>query len=101
MITYWITTAILATQCVVGGVLGALRLPPFIDIATDLGYPAYFMQSRTSTARRRSTQCRGVPLGFSLRGRREPPSPDHQALSSGTARSVLGWPDRYSSGAAQ
>ena len=43
MIAYWITTAILATECVVGGVLGALRLPPFIDIATDLGYPAYFM----------------------------------------------------------
>lgn len=43
MMAYWITTAILATECIVGGVLGALRLPPFIDIATDLGYPAYFM----------------------------------------------------------
>jgi uncharacterized membrane protein YphA (DoxX/SURF4 family) len=40
---YWITTAILATECLVGGVMGALRLPPFLGTATHLGYPAYFM----------------------------------------------------------
>ena len=40
---YWTTTAVLATECVVGGVMGALRLSPFRDTATHLGYPAYFM----------------------------------------------------------
>jgi uncharacterized membrane protein YphA (DoxX/SURF4 family) len=40
---YWITTAVLATECIVGGVWGGLQLPPFIDTATHLGYPAYFM----------------------------------------------------------
>jgi uncharacterized membrane protein YphA (DoxX/SURF4 family) len=42
-IAYWITTVVLATECVVGGVMGALRLPPFIGIIGHLGYPAYFM----------------------------------------------------------
>jgi uncharacterized membrane protein YphA (DoxX/SURF4 family) len=42
-VAYWVSTAILATECLVGGVMGALRLPPFIDTATHLGYPAYFM----------------------------------------------------------
>jgi uncharacterized membrane protein YphA (DoxX/SURF4 family) len=40
---YWISTAILGAECLGGGVAGALRLPPFIDTATHLGYPAYFM----------------------------------------------------------
>ena len=40
---YWFTTLVLATECVVGGVMGALQLPPFLDTATHLGYPAYFM----------------------------------------------------------
>jgi len=40
---YWTATAILAAECIGGGVMGALRLPPFIGTATDLGYPAYFM----------------------------------------------------------
>jgi uncharacterized membrane protein YphA (DoxX/SURF4 family) len=40
---YWISTAVLATECIVGGVWGVLQLPPFIDTATHLGYPAYFM----------------------------------------------------------
>src|SRR5262245_5487278 len=42
-IAYWITTLVLATECVVGGVMGALRLSPFIGIIGHLGYPAYFM----------------------------------------------------------
>jgi uncharacterized membrane protein YphA (DoxX/SURF4 family) len=42
-IAYWVTTLVLATECVVGGVMGALRLPPFIGIIGHLGYPAYFM----------------------------------------------------------
>ena len=40
---YWGTTLVLATECVVGGVMGALRLLPFIGIVGYLGYPAYFM----------------------------------------------------------
>ena len=40
---YWISTAILGAECLGGGVMGALRLPPFIHTATHLGYPAYFM----------------------------------------------------------
>jgi hypothetical protein len=41
--TYWTTTSVLAAECIGGGVLGALQLPPFRDTATHLGYPAYFM----------------------------------------------------------
>ena len=40
---YWTTTAGLATECLVGGVMGMLQLSPFRETATDLGYPAYFM----------------------------------------------------------
>jgi uncharacterized membrane protein YphA (DoxX/SURF4 family) len=40
---YWTTTVILATECLAGGVMGALQLSPFLDTATHLGYPAYFM----------------------------------------------------------
>jgi uncharacterized membrane protein YphA (DoxX/SURF4 family) len=40
---YWITTGLLAAECIGGGVMGALQLPPFRDTATQLGYPTYFM----------------------------------------------------------
>jgi uncharacterized membrane protein YphA (DoxX/SURF4 family) len=40
---YWIITAVLATECLVGGVMGGLQMSPFRDTATHLGYPAYFM----------------------------------------------------------
>jgi hypothetical protein len=43
MFAYWITTIILATECIVGGVMGGLRLPPFSGINEHLGYPPYFM----------------------------------------------------------
>jgi uncharacterized membrane protein YphA (DoxX/SURF4 family) len=43
VIGYWITTLLLATECVVGGVMGALQLQPFIGIIEHLGYPPYFM----------------------------------------------------------
>jgi hypothetical protein len=43
VVTYWVITLILATECLMGGVMGALRLPPFIGIIRHLGYPAYFM----------------------------------------------------------
>jgi uncharacterized membrane protein YphA (DoxX/SURF4 family) len=42
-IAYWITTAVLATECIVGGVMGALRLQSFLWIMEHLGYPSYFM----------------------------------------------------------
>jgi hypothetical protein len=43
VIAYWTTTAVLATECFVGGVMGAFQLQPFKRIATHLGYPLYFM----------------------------------------------------------
>jgi uncharacterized membrane protein len=42
-IAYWIATLVLATECLVGGAMGGLRLPPFIGVIGHLGYPAYFM----------------------------------------------------------
>jgi uncharacterized membrane protein len=42
-IAYWIVTSILAAECFVGGVMGALRMPPFNGIMDRLGYPPYFM----------------------------------------------------------
>jgi hypothetical protein len=42
-VAYWVTTLVLATECVVGGVMGALRLPPFIGVMGHLGYPTYLM----------------------------------------------------------
>lgn len=42
-IVYWVATSILATECIVGGVMGAVRLQPFFGIIEHLGYPAYFM----------------------------------------------------------
>ena len=43
LIAYWVITVLIATECLVGGMMGALRLPPFIGIMEHLGYPAYFM----------------------------------------------------------
>src|SRR6516165_7681501 len=42
-IAYWTTTAMLALECFVGGVMGAFRLEPFRGDVTHLGYPLYFM----------------------------------------------------------
>jgi uncharacterized membrane protein YphA (DoxX/SURF4 family) len=42
-IAYWVTTGLLALECGVGGVMGALRLSPFSGNMQHLGYPAYFM----------------------------------------------------------
>jgi uncharacterized membrane protein YphA (DoxX/SURF4 family) len=42
-IIYWFATAILAVECFVGGVMGALRVQPFLTILNRLGYPAYLM----------------------------------------------------------
>ena len=40
---YWIATAVLGTECLAGGVAGMVQMSPFLDTATHLGYPAYFM----------------------------------------------------------
>jgi putative NADH-flavin reductase len=42
-IAYWLATLALATECVVGGIMGGLRLQPFLGIIGHLGYPPYFM----------------------------------------------------------
>jgi uncharacterized membrane protein YphA (DoxX/SURF4 family) len=42
-VAYWTTTAVVAAECFVGGVMGALRLEPFKGVVTHLGYPLYFM----------------------------------------------------------
>jgi DoxX-like family len=42
-VAYWTTTGVLAAECFVGGVMGALRLQPFKDVVAHLGYPPYFM----------------------------------------------------------
>ena len=42
-VAYWIVTILLTTECIAGGFMGALRMEPFIGVATHLGYPAYFM----------------------------------------------------------
>jgi hypothetical protein len=43
VVAYWTTTGVLAAECFVGGVMGALRLQPFKSAVTHLGYPPYFM----------------------------------------------------------
>ena len=43
ILVYWLTTGILALECIVGGVMGALQQPPFIGVIRHLGYPDYFM----------------------------------------------------------
>jgi uncharacterized membrane protein YphA (DoxX/SURF4 family) len=42
IIVYWFTTAIVAAEFAVGGVMDILRLPPFSAILEHLGYPGYF-----------------------------------------------------------
>ena len=36
-------TLVLATECIVGGIMGALRLQPFLGLIEHLRYPPYFM----------------------------------------------------------
>jgi DoxX-like family len=42
-IVYWVTTLLLALECFVGGIIGALQRPPFIGIMKHLGYAGYVM----------------------------------------------------------
>jgi hypothetical protein len=40
---YWTATLVLSAECIVGGLMGAMRLQPFFGIVRHLGYPAHFM----------------------------------------------------------
>ena len=40
-ILYWITTILVATEFMVGGVMDIFQLPPFFSIVIHLGYPGY------------------------------------------------------------
>jgi uncharacterized membrane protein YphA (DoxX/SURF4 family) len=42
IVTYWVTTVIIAAEFAIGGVMDILRLPPFFEILRHLGYPGYF-----------------------------------------------------------
>jgi hypothetical protein len=41
-ITYWVTTALLAAEMLVGGMWGILRIPYAREMMQHLGYPDYF-----------------------------------------------------------
>jgi len=41
-VAYWIATAVVVAESLVGGTMDLLRLPPFYTIMVDLGYPPYF-----------------------------------------------------------
>jgi uncharacterized membrane protein YphA (DoxX/SURF4 family) len=41
-IAYWDSTVLIAAECLIGGLMGALRLQPFVGIMDHLGYPRYF-----------------------------------------------------------
>ena len=43
IITYRISTFILGTECIVGGVLALIRWPAYARIILHLGYPPYLM----------------------------------------------------------
>ena len=40
---YWVTTSLLASELVLGGVWDALRVPQVRAVIDRLGYPAYFL----------------------------------------------------------
>jgi hypothetical protein len=41
-LAYWATTAIVAAEFLVGGVMDVMRMPPFFGVMLHLGYPPYF-----------------------------------------------------------
>jgi uncharacterized membrane protein YphA (DoxX/SURF4 family) len=41
LVIYWVTTAVVVAECLVGGGYDLLRLEPFFPLLTQLGYPAY------------------------------------------------------------
>ncbi len=42
-IVYWVTTLLLGTEGIVGGVLAFIQYPQYVGIIRHLGYPVYFM----------------------------------------------------------
>src|SRR5215470_5194486 len=46
-IVYWSATIILVLECEVGGIMGGLRMQPFLETIQHLGYPTYFMTIHT------------------------------------------------------
>ena len=42
-ITYWVSTALLAAEMLIGGAWGILRIPYVREMMEDLGYPDYFV----------------------------------------------------------
>jgi uncharacterized membrane protein YphA (DoxX/SURF4 family) len=38
---YWVITAVLVAECVIGGTMDLFRMPPFYPMMIDLGYPGY------------------------------------------------------------
>jgi DoxX-like family len=38
---YWLVTAVVVGECVIGGTMDLFRMPPFYPIMIDLGYPSY------------------------------------------------------------
>jgi len=40
---YWVATLLLATECVVGGVMAIIRYASYANNIVHLGYPVYFM----------------------------------------------------------
>jgi hypothetical protein len=38
---YWATTAVVVSECAVGGAMDLLRMPPFYHELVQLGYPSY------------------------------------------------------------
>jgi uncharacterized membrane protein len=43
VVAYWLITGLLGIECLFGGIMGALQMPPFSNTIQHLGYPAYFM----------------------------------------------------------
>src|SRR6266566_7364036 len=46
-IIYWTATILLVLECEIGGIMGGLRLQPFLGTIQHLGYPTYFMTIHT------------------------------------------------------
>ena len=42
-IAYWIATALLGTEGIVGGLMAVVRWPAYVAVIAHLGYPAYLM----------------------------------------------------------
>src|SRR5207237_10216761 len=46
-IIYWTATILLVLECETGGIMGGLRLQPFLGTIQHLGYPTYLMTLHT------------------------------------------------------